>query len=612
MKSLQPIMRVFRYLRFFKKEIALNLVFNLLHVFFNLFSFVLIIPFAELLFGLTPVADTCPELGWDQHSLTQWALWHLYQYRESLGLWRCLLIVAGGYLTCSLLSNLFRYLGMHYLSPIRNGIIERLRNDIYHKITILPVSFFTTGRRGDIMSRMSNDLVDVEWSVVCTLQSLIKDPINIIVFCATLIYISPLLFLLFLAILPLTVFLIARVGQSLKKSSARGQQRLGDLFATLEESIDGFRAIKAFNREAEQTRHFGEINRQYSRTMVRVASRRELSGPLSEVLGTLGLVAILIVGGWFVISGRLQSSVFIFFVIIFARLIPPVQSIVKSYSSLQKGSASAARFFNILDADETIIEAPDAVVIDRFERAIEYRNVSFGYEGADGVAVPVLRNINLNIERGRTVAVVGPSGAGKTTLVDLLPRFYDCTEGEILVDGLPLRRANINSLRALMGIVTQSCILFNDTVANNIAFGQSCYSMDEVRRAARIAGADEFISALPEGYQTVIGDRGITLSGGQRQRLSIARAVLRNPPILILDEATSALDSESEHAVHEALESLMRGRTSIVIAHRLSTIAKADEIVVLKNGEIVERGTHSELAISGGTYSKLLEMQSFN
>lgn len=602
---------MFRYLRFFKKEIALNLIFNLLHVFFNLFSYVLIIPFAELLFGLSPVAAECPPLDFSQRGLTDWALWHLYQYKESLGLWQCLLIVAGGYLGCSLLSNLFRYLGMHFLSPIRNGMTEHLRNDIYHKITILPVSYFTTGRRGDIMSRMANDLVDVEWSVVSTLQSLIKDPINIVVFCATLIFVSPKLFLLFVLILPLTIFLIARIGRSLKKNSTRGQNRLGDLFAMLEESLDGIRAIKSFGREEAQARRFARVNRQYSRTMVRVASRRELSSPLSEVMGTVGLVAILIVGGWLVIGGELQSSVFIFFVIIFARLIPPVQSIVKSYNSLQKGSASAARFFEILDADETILEEPDAVMLTGFEREIEYRDVSFAYNGSDGNPVPVLENINLTIAKGRTVAIVGPSGAGKTTLADLLPRFYDCTGGEIAIDGLPIKRANINSLRALMGVVSQNCILFNDTVAGNIAFGLEGVSMDDIKRAATIAGADEFINALPEGYNTPVGDRGETLSGGQRQRLSIARAVLRNPPILILDEATSALDAEAERSVQQALDALMKGRTAIVIAHRLSTVSHADEILVLEKGKIVERGTHQELSEHDGLYKKLLEMQSF-
>lgn len=602
---------MFRYLRFFKKEIVLNLIFNLLHVFFNLFSYVLIIPFAELLFGLSPVAAECPPLDFSQRGLTEWGLWHLYQYKESLGLWQCLLIVAGGYLGCSLLSNLFRYLGMHFLSPIRNGITEHLRNDIYHKITILPVSYFTTGRRGDIMSRMANDLVDVEWSVVSTLQSLIKDPINIVVFCATLIFVSPKLFLLFVLILPLTVFLIARIGRSLKKNSTRGQNRLGDLFAMLEESLDGIRAIKSYGREEAQTRRFARVNRQYSRTMVRVASRRELSSPLSEVMGTVGLVAILIVGGWLVIGGELQSSVFIFFVIIFARLIPPVQSIVKSYNSLQKGSASAARFFEILDADETILEEPDAIKLTGFEREIEYRDVSFAYNGTDGNPVPVLENINLTIAKGRTVAIVGPSGAGKTTLADLLPRFYDCTGGEIAIDGLPIKHANINSLRALMGVVSQNCILFNDTVAGNIAFGLEGVSMDDIKKAATIAGADEFISALPEGYNTPVGDRGETLSGGQRQRLSIARAVLRNPPILILDEATSALDAEAERSVQQALDTLMKGRTAIVIAHRLSTVSHADEIIVLEKGKIVERGTHQELSEHDGLYKKLLEMQSF-
>ncbi|MCR4659459.1 MAG: ABC transporter ATP-binding protein/permease [Bacteroidales bacterium] len=605
------ILRVYKYLRFFKKEIVLNLLFNLLHIFFNLFSFVLIIPFIELLFGLTVVPDECPELGFDQHSLTAWATWQLYRLRDLYGLWRCLLAVVVAYMSCSFLSNLFRYMAMRFQSPIRNGIIERLRNDIYHRITILPVSYFTAGRRGDIMSRMSNDLADVEWSVVCSLDAFIKSPINIVVFCATLIFVSPKLFGLFLLILPVTIFFMGRIGRSLKKNSVRGQQRLGGLFAHLEETLDGIRTVKAYAREKEQTAAFNERNRRYTRSMLNVASRRELSSPLSEVLGTVALVPILIVGGLLVTGGEMQSSVFIFFVIIFIRLIPPVQTIVRAYSNIQKGSASAARLFEIIDADEEIVEQPGATVLNGFNTAIEYRDVSFSYRSSEGALVPVLNHVNLRIDKGRMVAIVGPSGAGKTTLADLMPRFYDCTEGDILIDGLPIRQANINSLRALMGIVSQSCVLFNDTVANNIAFGLEGCSPEQVRLAARVAFADGFIEALPDGYDTVVGDRGVTLSGGQRQRISIARAVLRNPPILILDEATSALDAESEREVQQALEGLMKGRTAVVIAHRLSTIRQADEILVLEKGEIVERGTHSELAEADGLYRKLLDMQTF-
>ncbi len=612
---MKPMIRILAYLKYFPVQITGNVLFNLLHILCSVGSYVMIIPFIELLFGVNGAPETEPAFGMGQQQLVDWGMWHLYRYRELHGLWQCLLIVAGGYVICSLLSNLFRYLAQVFLGGLRTGLIGRLRNDIYHKVTILPVSFFNSKRRGDLMSRMSNDLADLEWCVG-VLQSLVKEPINVLVFGFLLVFISWRLFVLFLVVLPLGVWLIALIGRRLKHSSRKGQNELGGLNAILEESLAGLKAIKSFGREDDLERRFAAANEDYTRTMVKVARHRELSSPLSEILGTLALVFILVVGGWQVFDGSIQPSVFIFFVIIFARIIPPIQAIVRSYNTLLKSSASAERFLEVLDADELIVEKPDAVVLQSFNEKIEFKEVCFSYRQSDNSENSessdlVLKNISLTIPKGKTVAVVGPSGAGKTTLVDLLPRFYDCTEGQIIIDGHEIRDLNINSIRRQFGLVSQNCILFNDTVANNIAFGSSDYSLEQIREAARVAHADEFIDQLPQGYDTPIGDRGLNLSGGQRQRLSIARAVLRDTPILILDEATSALDSESEHAVQQGLDALMQGRTSIVIAHRLSTIKDADFIVVLDKGQIVELGTHEELLAIEGLYKKLVDMQSF-
>lgn len=609
---MKDIYRVLRYLRFYPKEIGLNIFFNVLSILFNLCSFVVIVPVVELFFGLSKPPAAEPVFGFSQSEITEWALYHLYQIKESQGLWKSLFIFAGAYLTCSLLYNFTRYMGLFFLSPIRNGIPQRLRDDLYQHMTILPISYFKGKRKGDIISRLSGDLADIEWSIVKTLQSLVKDPINVIVFTAALIFISPKLFLLFVVVIPPAVLLISKIGKSLKKNALRGQENLGDMMSAYKETLDNLEVVKAYRREEHRQEVFDKANNEYNRRMMRVAWRRQAGGPLSEVLGTLGLGFILVLGGSSVIAGGLQPSVFILFVILFARLIPPIHGITEAYSSLQKGSASAKRLFEIMDADERITEKTDAIMMPEFKGAIRYHGICFAYDGEDGHRVPVLQNVNLTIPRGVKVAIVGPSGAGKTTLADLLPRFYDPDSGHITIDGIDIKEMNINSLRRNIGVVSQNCILFNDSIANNITFGMEGVTIDQIRYAAKLAAADDFIMQMPDGYDTSVGDHGSALSGGQRQRISIARAILRDPPIMILDEATSALDNESQKAVQLALDNMMKGRTTIVIAHRLSTIENADLIVVMDHGNIVEKGTHNELMALGGTYKSLVEMQNFS
>jgi subfamily B ATP-binding cassette protein MsbA len=444
---------------------------------------------------------------------------------------------------------------------------------------------------------------------------LIKDPVNIVVFLIVLIFISPKMVLFAVVVLPLALWVISKVGKSLKRNSTKGQDKLGYVFSILEETLSGVRIIKSFNMEQKMEERFKKENKEYTKRMIKVAKRKELGSPLIELLGTLILATIVVFGGMLVVNGELRASILIFFVIIFSRIIPPAQAVVSAYYNLQKGSAAAKRIFEVLDAKEGIIEKENAIIKTTLESGIEYKNVSFDYqddENNPNTPTYVLKDINLFIEKGKTIAIVGPSGAGKTTLVDLLPRFYDCTLGDILIDGISIKDMNINSLRELSAIVSQNCVLFNDSILHNIAFGKRNVNIEEVINAAKIANAHEFISQLPNQYYSPIGDKGLTLSGGQRQRISIARAVLKNPPILILDEATSALDTQSEFLVQQALDRLMKNKTSIIIAHRLSTIQHADEIIVMNKGEIIERGTHKKLIEKNGLYKKLIDLQSFS
>lgn len=509
------------------------------------------------------------------------------------------------------LKNFFKYAAMYFMGAIRTGIVRDLRNRMYSKILQLPLSYFSDERKGDIMVRMSNDVQEVEWSIMQSLEVIFREPLTIILFLITLFLMSPQLTVFVLVLLPVAGFLISLISKSLRRTSVKMQSQLGVLISTIEETLSSLRIIKGFNAETSSNQKFQSINERYRVLQLRALRKKDLSSPLSEFLGVIVMAVVMYFGGKLVLSEDhlLSPSSFIAYIAIFSQLIPPAKAFTEAYANIQKGIASLERMNKILDADLLISDKKDAQTLPAFSDSIEYKNVSFAYRKGDNGWV--LKDINLKVEKGKTIALVGQSGSGKTTLADLLPRFYDTDKGSLTIDGYDVKNCTMESIRKQMGIVTQESILFNDTVFNNIAFGKVEADIEQVMAAAKIANAHDFISALPEGYYTNIGDRGGKLSGGQRQRLSIARAVLKNPPILILDEATSALDTESEKLVQDALQNLMRERTSIVIAHRLSTIQHADEIVVMQSGEIVERGKHAELLMANGVYKKLYDLQSF-
>ena len=521
---------------------------------------------------------------------------------------QALLLICFVLLGTFFMRNLGRFMSLFFMAKVRVSAVRNMRNQVFKKILILPLSFFDTRKKGDIMARVTTDVQEVEYSIMNYLDMLIRDPITIIAYFIFLLSMSPQLTLFVVIVLPVTGYLIGRIGRTLRRQSKVGQTRLAGMLSTIEESIGGLRIIKAFNAINFMDRKFIDQNKAYAKVTLSIYRRRDLSSPMSEFLSSCVIILVLWFGGGLVIGDNspISGEIFITYMLVFSQIIPPAKTFATGYYSVQKGLASADRIFDILDADEVIDEKPDAVTIKEFSRNIEYKDVTFRYEEED-----VLTDINIKIEKGKIIALVGQSGGGKSTMVDLLPRFYDTVKGEILIDGVNLKDYRIDDIRGLMGIVTQESILFNDTVFNNIAFGMHDVSEEDVVEAAKIANAHEFISKMPEGYQTNIGDRGTKLSGGQRQRLSIARAILRNPPILIMDEATSALDTESERLVQEALANVMSNRTSIVIAHRLSTIKFADEIIVLQKGKIAERGNHDELIRQDGIYKKLHELQTF-
>jgi len=598
----------------------LNALFNILSVIFNLFSLTMVAPFLDLLFLKTDqdyadrLAKGVPVMKMSVDSLVD----NFYYYFTSIivdpekGKLFALITICVMVVVMFFFKNLTRYIAMFFMAPVRNGVVKDLRNNMHRKIMDLPLAYYSDERKGDIMSRMTTDAQEIEWSVMSSLEATFREPLTILLFLSTMIYISPQLTLFVFVLLPLTALLITRIGKSLKRTSVKSKERLGSLLSIIEETLSGLRIIKAFNAEQPIQQKFEELNVKYTTTMNRMYRKTDLASPMSEFLGACVLVVVMYFGGKLVLSEdqSLTAAMFIAYIAIFSQIIPPAKAFTNAFYNIQKGIASADRINKILDAENDIVDKPDAIAIDGFNSKVEYSNVNFSYRRGD--TGNVLHQVNLVLEKGKTIALVGQSGSGKTTLADMLPRFYDPTGGVISIDGYSLRDLKLKSIRSLIGVVSQESILFNDTVANNIAFGMSGVSQEAIERAAKIANAHDFIMGMPEQYQTNIGDRGSKMSGGQRQRVSIARAVLKNPPILILDEATSALDTESERLVQDALHKLMANRTTLVIAHRLSTIQHADEIIVMNKGVIEERGTHSELLEKRGLYKKLYDLQSFS
>ncbi|TDO28742.1 ABC transporter ATP-binding protein [Sediminibacterium goheungense] len=598
--------RILFYLRNQKRNIVLYLFFNLFSILFSLVSLAMLAPFLQLLFSKERLVNVAPAFSLTANGLLNYFKYFISQLIIKHGEVYALATICGIIIVSIFFKNLFTYLSFRVLAPMRNYVMTKLRADLYSKILELPIGFFTEQRKGDIISRMSNDANEVEWSVMSTLEGLIKDPLNILVILIMLVLISPVLSLFLLVLLPLTGFIIGRLSRSLKKQSTASQERLGTLMSILDETLGGLRVIKAFNAEKILQSKFIDNNNTLNQIRNKMNFRKDLASPMSEFMGVLVLSCILWFGGKLVLDGSmgLGAESFITYIVFFTQIINPAKSLSGSFYSAQRGSAAIQRIEEVLKAPVTVTDQPNAKTLQHFEQSIEFKNVSFSYED-----VTILKNINLKIEKGKTIALVGSSGAGKSTLADLIPRFHDVSEGELLIDGVNIKEYSLHSVRSQMGIVTQEPILFNDSIANNIALGIDHVDPSQIEQAAKVANAYSFIQQKEEGFDSNIGDRGTKLSGGERQRVTIARAVLKNPPILILDEATSSLDTESERLVQDAINNMMQQRTSIVIAHRLSTIRNADEIIVLQKGEIAERGTHDELLMKGGIYKKLVEMQ---
>ena len=605
-----------RFIPPYRWQVAANLFFNVLSTILSLFSFATIIPVLQILFGLSEAEVVYMPLSsaatmQEMLNVLKNNLYYFLQAQiDTNGAQHVLLLLGACLVLLTGFKCLTAWLANYFMVPIRTGVLRDLRAQLYKKVVSLPIGFFTEERKGDVMSRMTNDVNEVEASIMSTLDMLFKDPIMILVYLITLFTISWQLTLFVLILLPIAGFLIGRIGRSLKRASTKGQEQNAEILTQIDETLGGLRVVKAFNAESKLTHRFLNLINATRATFNRINRRYYLAHPVSEFFGT-ALIAILLWFGGTLILGEhsnIDAATFIYYLVIFYSIINPAKDLSKATYGIRRGMASLERIDKILNAESSIRNIENPKQLTEFQSVIRYENVSFSYQSDR----PVLQHIHLDIHKGQTIALVGQSGSGKTTMADLLPRFYDPIAGRITIDGVDIREVKTFDLRALMGNVNQEAILFNDTFYNNITFGVESATMEEVRKAARIANADDFIMATPDQYQTTIGDRGSRLSGGQRQRISIARAILKNPPILILDEATSALDTESEKLVQEALENLMKDRTTLVVAHRLSTIRNADLICVLHGGQIVEQGTHDELLAKNGYYRRLIEMQQSN
>lgn len=597
--------RILKYLSDQKGNIVLYFLFNLLAIIFSLVSLAMLAPFLQLLFGKEKLVNVKPVGEFSATGLMSTLKYELSQLIQAHSPVYALAAICITIIITIFLKNVFTYMAMRTMAPMRNHVLTKIRADLYTKILSLPIGFFTEQRKGDIISRMSNDINEVEWSIIAALETLIKEPLTVIIILVSLVFLSPTLSLFLLVLLPLTGFLVGRVSRSLKKQSTAAQEKQGLLLSVLDETLGGLRVIKAFNAEKIIGNKFYGLNKELNHIKNAMNFRRDLASPMSEFLGVMILTAILWFGGKLVLHNEvLGADAFITYIVFFTQIINPAKSFSNAFYNVQRGSSAVERIESIIAAPVSVQDAPDAKELQSFNHSIEFRNVSFAYEDK-----LILDNINLVIEKGKTVALVGSSGSGKSTLADLVPRFHDVTGGEILIDGINIKNYTLHSVRNQLSIVTQEPILFNDSIAANISLAQPESTPAEIEQAARVANAHNFIIQKEDGYNTNIGDRGSKLSGGERQRITIARALLKNPPILILDEATSSLDTESERLVQDAIDNMMQHRTSLVIAHRLSTIRHADEIVVLQNGKIVERGNHDTLIEQPGFYKRLVDMQ---